>query len=324
MEKRRVVFLDREALPDWLDFEALSVPHEFVFYPHTARDEVAARIQDADVVIVNKVKMDAQALQQAQHLDLIALAATGTDNVDLDACQRLGITVSNARDYASHTVPEHVFALMLALRRNLLAYRESVKAGRWQDSGQFCYFDFPVQDLAGTTLGIVGRGALGEAVAHLGRAFGMKVQFAARRDANAAAEDYTDFGHFLRSSDVISLHCPLNAQTRGMIGAAEFALMERKPLLINTARGGLVDEMALEHALQSGQISAAGFDVASQEPPDAGNPLMRLLKYPNFILTPHVAWSSHDAVSAMARQVIHNIEAFYRGQPRNVVAGPLG
>ena len=324
MEKRRVVFLDREALPEWLSFDEMSVPHEFVSYPHTSREEVASRIRDADVVIVNKVKIDADALQQASHLRIIALAATGTDNIDLKACNLLGITVSNVRDYASHAVPEHVFALMLALQRSLLAYRESVKAGRWQDSGQFCYFDFPVRDLSGSMLGIVGRGALGEAVAQIGRGFGMKVQFAARRDASAAADDYTDFGHFLRTSDVISLHCPLNDQTRGMIGVAEFALMERKPLLINTARGGLVDEKALVTALQSGQISGAGFDVASQEPPAPDHPLMQLLAYPNFILTPHVAWSSHDAVSAMARQVVHNIEAFYRGQPRNVVAGPRG
>ncbi|CAM5181574.1 Glycerate dehydrogenase OS=Castellaniella defragrans OX=75697 GN=HNR28_002816 PE=3 SV=1 [Castellaniella defragrans] len=321
MDSRRVIFLDREALHDWLDFDGLSVPHEFVFHPHTAREEVADRIRDADIVITNKVKIDAQALEQASHLDIIALAATGTDNVDLEACNRLGIIVSNIRDYASHAVPEHVFALMLALQRNLLAYRESVRQGRWQQSNQFCYFDFPVRDLAGSTLGIVGRGALGEAVAHIARGFGMKVQFAARRDADAPADDYTDFGHFLRSSDVISLHCPLNAQTRGMIGAAEFALMERKPLLINTARGGLVDEAALEHALKTGQISGAGIDVASQEPPAPDHPLMRLLAYPNFILTPHMAWSSHDAALAMAQQVIHNIEAFYRGQPRNVVAG---
>lgn len=321
MDTRRIVFLDREALPDWLDFDGLSVPHEFVFHPHSAREEVAERIRDADIVIVNKVKVDGSALQQASHLGMIAVAATGTDNIDLETCNRLGIIVSNVRDYASHAVPEHVFTLMLALQRSLLAYRESVKNGRWQQSGQFCYFDFPVRDLAGSTLGIVGRGALGEAVAQIARAFGMKVQFAARRDAGAPAEDYTDFGHFLRSSDVISLHCPLNDQTRGMIGAPEFALMERHPLLINTARGGLVDEQALEQALRSGQICGAGFDVASQEPPGQDHPLMRLLAYPNFILTPHVAWSSHDAVEAMARQVIHNIEAFCRDEPRNVVAG---
>jgi len=321
MDSRRVVFLDREALHDWLDFDGLAVPHELVFYPHTSREEVAERIRDADVVIVNKVKIDEQALEQASHLDIIALAATGTDNVDLEACNRLGIVVSNVRGYASQSVPEHVFALMLALQRNLLAYRESVRQGRWQESGQFCYFDYPVRDLAGATLGIVGRGALGEAVAHIAQAFGMKVQFAARRDAGASADGHTGFDHFLRTSDVISLHCPLNAQTRGMIGAREFALMERKPLLINTARGGLVDDVALENALKTGQISGAGFDVASHEPPAADDPLMRMLAYPNFILTPHMAWSSRDAAIAMAQQVIRNIEAFYQGQPHNVVAG---
>ncbi|MGB3277395.1 MAG: D-2-hydroxyacid dehydrogenase [Castellaniella sp.] len=321
MDTLRIVFLDRDSLPATETFTGPEAPHKWVSYPRTAPEQVAERICDADIVIVNKVPLAADAIAQASRLKMIAIAATGTDNVDLDACDQRGIIVSNVRDYAVHAVPEHTFALMLALRRNLLAYRQSVQDGRWQASGQFCYFDFPVHDLAGSTLGIIGRGALGEAVAEIARAFGMKVQFAARRDANEPTSDYTDFNHVLRTSDVISLHCPLNAQTRGMIGAAEFALMERKPLLVNTARGGLVDEYALEHALRSGQISGAGFDVASQEPPAPDHPLMRLLDHPNFILTPHVAWSSDAAIRAMIRQVRDNIDAFLRDAPRNVVAG---
>ncbi|GAA0772892.1 D-2-hydroxyacid dehydrogenase [Castellaniella ginsengisoli] len=321
MNPLRIVFLDRDSLPATAEFTGPQAPHELVAHPRTAPEQVAERIRDADIVIVNKVPLAADAIAQAQRLRMIAITATGTDNVDLDACDRRGIIVSNVRDYAVHAVPEHTFALMLALRRSLLAYRQSVRDGRWQASGQFCYFDFPVRDLAGSTLGIIGRGALGEAVAELARAFGMKVQFAARRDTGEPTHDYTDFNHVLRTSDVLSLHCPLNAQTRGMIGAAEFALMERKPLLINTARGGLVDEYALEHALRSGQISGAGFDVASQEPPAANHPLMRLLDMPNFILTPHMAWSSEAAIRSMILQVCDNIDAFLRDDPRNVVAG---
>jgi glycerate dehydrogenase len=292
-----------------------------VAHARTRPEEVVERIQDADIIVTNKVVLNAEVLQQAPRLRMVALAATGTDNVDLEICNQRRVIVSNVRDYAVHTVPEHTFSLMLALRRNLLAYRQSVADGRWHDSGQFCYFDFPVRDLAGSTLGIIGRGALGEAVAEIARAFDMRVQFAARRDAGSAVEDYTSFTHVLRTSDVISLHCPLNAQTRGMIGAAEFALMDRKPLLINTARGGLVDERALEQALQTGQISGAGFDVATQEPPAPDHPIMRLLRFPNFILTPHVAWAGEEAIRALANQVRDNIEAFCRDAPRNVVAG---
>ncbi|WP_345797871.1 D-2-hydroxyacid dehydrogenase [Castellaniella sp. MT123] len=321
MDPLRIVFLDRDTLPESIDLPPPQVPHELVCHARTAPDQVVERIREADIVVTNKVILTADMLHQAPRLQMIAVAATGTDNIDLDACNQRGIVVSNVRDYAVHTVPEHTFALMLALRRSLLAYRQSVADGHWHESGQFCYFDFPVHDLAGSTLGIIGRGALGEAVAEIARAFDMKVQFAARRDADSPAEDYTSFTHVLRTSDVITLHCPLNPQTRGMIGANEFALMERKPLLINTARGGLVDEYALDHALRTGQISGAGFDVASQEPPAPDHPLMKLLRYPNFILTPHVAWASLEAIQAMANQVRDNIEAFCRDAPRNVVAG---
>ena len=321
MDPLRIVFLDRDTLPATEHLTGPGARHELVLHPRTAAGQVAERIRDADIVVVNKVPVSGDAIRQASRLRMIAVAATGTDNIDLDACNQQGVVVSNVRNYAVHSVPEHTFALMLALQRSLLAYRQSVRDGRWQDSGQFCYFDFPVRDLAGSTLGIVGRGALGESVAVLARAFGMNVQFAARRGATDIGEGYTDFEQVLRTSDVITLHCPLNAQTRGMIGAAEFARMERKPLLINTARGGLVDELALEHALRTGQISGAGFDVTSPEPPPADHPLMRLLDLPNFILTPHTAWSSQTAIRALILQVQDNIEAFLNGAPRNVVAG---
>ncbi|WP_417276857.1 D-2-hydroxyacid dehydrogenase [Castellaniella sp.] len=324
MDPLHIVFLDRGTVPASIDIPAPAVPHEWVSYTKTSPDEVVERIRTADIVVTNKVVLNASILQQAPQLKMIALTATGTDNIDLDACNHRSIIVSNVREYAVHSVPEHVFALMLALRRNLLAYHQSVGQGRWQESNQFCYFDYPIQDLAGATLGIIGRGALGEAVAEIARAFDMRVQFAARRDTDAPAEDYTSFSHVLRTSDVISLHCPLNAQTRNMISADEFSLMERKPLLINTARGGLVDEVALGRALETGQISGAGFDVATQEPPAPDHPLLKLLQFPNFILTPHVAWASQEAIHGMAKQVCNNIEAFCNGSPRNVVAGFSG
>jgi len=230
------------------------------------------------------------------------------------------ITASSIRNYAINTVPEHTFALLLALRRSIIAYRQSVADGAWQRAGQFCYFDYPIRDLAGSTLGVIGDGVLGQAVADLGRAFGMKVLFSTYKGVSGMGPLYTQFEDVLRRSDVITLHAPLLPSTRNMIGPAEFALMERRPLLINTARGGLVDEDALCKALERGQIAGAGFDVVTKEPPPPDHPFMRLLSYPNFILTPHVAWASREAVQGLADQLIENVELGWRGTPRNVVA----
>jgi glycerate dehydrogenase len=251
----RIVFLDRGTLSPQARLRAPGFPHEMVVYDRTTPDQVAERIAGADVLITNKVPLRRDAIRAADRLRLIAVAATGTDVVDLEACAGAGITVTNIRDYAVHTVPEHTFALILALRRSILAYRDSVARGRWQEAGQFCYFDYPVHDLAGSTLGVIGDGSIGQAVAELGKAFGMRTLFSAYKGTTGMGPLYTPFEELLRISDVITLHAPLMPSTRGMIGRAEFALMERRPLLINTARGGLVEETALEEALTSGQIS---------------------------------------------------------------------
>ncbi len=315
----KIVFLDRDTISPDTTLRAPAFGHEWVQYDRTREDEAAARIQDADIVIVNKVKLSAQTLAQAPRLKLIAVAATGTDNIDLAACQQRGIVVSNVRNYAVHTVPEHTFALIFALRRSVCAYRDAVQAGRWQEAAQFCFFDHPIRDLAGSTLGIVGDGVLGQAVAGIGRALGMRVLFSAHKGRTGQGRLYTPFEDVLRQADVLTLHCPLNAQTRHMIGAAEFAQMARHPLLINTGRGGLVDEAAVGPALQAGQISGAAFDVTSVEPPPADHPFMALLERPDFILTPHVAWASAEAIQALADQLIDNVEAFVRGAPVNTV-----
>jgi len=315
----KIAFLDRSTLSPETNLRLPAFEHELVSYDKTQPSEVAQRIADVDIVITNKVKLNAQALQQASKLKLVAVAATGTDNIDLKTCAERGITVSNIRNYAGNTVPEHTFALMFALRRSICAYRESVKAGRWQESGQFCYFDYPVRDLAGSTLGVIGDGVLGNAVATIGRSLGMNVLFSAFKGRTGQGSLYTPFDEMLARSDIITLHCPLNAQSQNMLGADEFAKMARKPLIINTARGGLVDEAALAQALRSGQISGAGFDVVSAEPPAADHPFMGLLDLPNFILTPHVAWASQEAIQGLADQLIDNVEAFVRGEPVNVV-----
>ncbi|MDR0243072.1 MAG: D-2-hydroxyacid dehydrogenase [Burkholderia sp.] len=313
----KIVFLDRATLSPQTVLKPFPFPHVMRTFDRTAAHEVAARIGDADIVVTNKVRLDATALAAARPLRMIAIAATGTDIVDLDACAARAIVVSNIRGYAVRTVPEHTFALIFALRRSLLAYRDAVRAGRWLESGQFCFFDHPIRDLAGSTLGIVGDGVLGRAVAAMARALGMRVRLAAHGDA--AGDDYAPLDTLLRDSDVITLHCPLTPATRHLIDADAFARMARRPLLINTARGGLVDESALVDALQSGQIAGAGFDVVTQEPLPAAHPFHAILAHPAFILTPHVAWASDEAMQALADQLVDNVAAFVGGAPRHVV-----
>jgi glycerate dehydrogenase len=316
----RVVFLDRETLPPQIVLRPLQFQHELVVHGRTGADEVAGRVADADIVITNKVPVRGDALAAAKRLRVVAIAATGYDNVDVRGCAARGITVCNIREYATATVPEHTFALILSLRRSLPAYARSVADGAWQRCGQFCYFDHPIGGLAGATLGVIGDGTLGRAVADLGRAFGMRVLFASYKGVAGMGPLYTPFEEVLRVSDVITLHLPLMPSTRNLIGAPEFAQMQQKPILINTARGGLVDEQALVEALESGRIAGAGFDVATVEPPPPDHPLMRLCGRPDFILTPHVAWASREAIQGLADQLIENIELAWRGTPRNVVS----
>ena len=228
--------------------------------------------------------------------------------------------VSNVRGYAGHTVPEHVFALILALRRNLCAYRDDVRRGAWQKARQFCFFSHPIHDLHGSTLGIIGEGALGQGVAQLAQAFGMNVMFAAHKGKTGLGPLYTPFDEVLETADVITLHCPLLPETRGLIGMPEFRRMRRRPVLVNTARGGLVVEEDLERALDEGW-SPARLRRRAPEPPPADSTIMRLAARPDFILTPHVAWASDEAQQALADQLIDNIECFARGTPVNVVRG---
>ena len=313
---RRIVFLDRASLI--AEMRAPAFAHQWIDYPATQPEEVVARLAGAEIAIVNKVKLSADILAQAPSVKLIAVAATGTDNVDLAYCRAHGIVVANIRGYAVHTVPEHAFMMMLALRRNLLGWRADVRAGLWQQTDQFCLFTRPVNDLYGSTLGLVGYGSLGHGMHRLAEAFGMRVLIAEHKGASAVRAGHTPFDEVVAQADVISLHTPLTAETRHLIGAREFALMKPTAILINTARGNLVDEAALIDALTTDRIAGAGFDVLSVEPPRDGNPLLDL-DLPNFILTPHVAWSSREAMQGLADQVVDNIEAFVAGAPRNAV-----
>jgi glycerate dehydrogenase len=316
---QKIVFLDRATLAPQIRLPRPAFAHELVEYEQTRPEEVAARLTGATIAITNKVALTADVLAALPELKLVAVAATGTDCVDKAACERHGITVTNIRGYAVNTVPEHTFALMLALRRNLIAYRDDVLKGEWQKSGQFCFFNHAIRDLGGATLGIIGEGVLGQRVAELARAFGMRPIFAAHKGREGMGPLYTPWDEVLATSDVITLHSPLTPQTRGMLGMAEFRAMRRKPIIINTARGGLVDEAALVRALDEGLVSGVGFDVLASEPPAENNALMGVANRPNVIVTPHVAWASDEAQQALAEQLMHNIDCFVAGTPRNVV-----
>lgn len=309
MEK--IVFLERNTLD--ADLRVPSFAHEWRDYAETRAEEVLERLREATIAVVNKAPLRAEVLSKLPRLKLIAVAATGTDNIDLEFCREHGIAVTNVRGYAVRTVPEHVLALTLALRRNLVAYREDVRRGRWSQAGQFCLLTHPIRDLAASTAGVVGYGALGRAVAELMRAVGMRVLVAERRGAAAVREGRTSFDEVLRESDVVTLHVPLNEETRGLVGREELAAMRPDALLINCARGGVVDEGALAEALRSGVIAGAGVDVLTREPPreEDDNPLLAL-DLPNLIVTPHVAWASREAMQTLADQLIDNIEALVR------------
>lgn len=314
--RHTVVFLDRDSVKARVRTPAFE--HSYVEHAATTPDQVVERLREATVAIVNKVQLREPTLAQLPNLRMIAVAATGYDCVDVAACKARGIAVANIRNYAVHTVPEHAFALILALRRNLIAYRRDVEAGRWQKADQFCFLDHDIRDLHGSTLGIVGEGVIGQGTATIARGFGMNVLFADHAPPKAPGVEFTPFDEVLERADVLSLHCPLMPATRNLIGLPELRRMKRSALLINTSRGGLVDEEALIHALDAGLIAGAGFDVLTTEPPRNGHPLLDVRR-PNFILTPHVAWASQEAMQFLADQLIDNIEAWAAGRPQHLV-----
>jgi len=316
---RQIVFLDRGTFAADIRFAKDSLTDcAWREYPSTLPETLGERLRAAEVVITNKVRLPATVLAALPGLKLIAAAATGVDHIDIEAARRQGIAVCNVRDYATHSVPEHVFALLLALKRNLLGLHAAARDGRWSASDSFTLQIYAIDDLAGSTLGIVGAGALGQAVARLGAAFGMRVLLAEQRGAGKPRPGRTAFEQVLSESDVVSLHVPLTPATRNLIGAAEFALMKPGAIFIHAGRGGVVDEDALLRALRSGHLGGAGIDVLAHEPPPADHPLLTA-NLPNLIITPHVAWAGRQAQQKLADEVVANIAAFIRGERRNRV-----
>lgn len=311
---QQIVFLDSDTLDAGITLHRPDFPHHWQSHPSTAPEQVVERLRNASIAIINKVRIGVSELAQLPDLKLIALAATGSDNVDLEACRAANVGVCNIRNYSGPSVPEHAMALMLALSRNLFAWRQSLLEGRWQQSGQFCFFDHNIMDLHGKQLGIIGKGTLGQALGERAQGMGMIVRYAQSQTGASHDEDRLPLDALLQNSDVVSLHCPLTPYTRHLIGERELALMKPGALLINVGRGGLVDEAALLKALANGRLGGAGFDVATVEPPPPDHPLMQALQYPNFILTPHVAWASEESMQRLADQLIDNITAFAEGR----------
>jgi glycerate dehydrogenase len=297
----------RAALPEW------------AFHAETAPAEVAERIRDATVVVVNKVVLDAGLIASAPALRLICTAATGTNNIDLAAASARGIPVCNARDYATDSVVQHAFLLLLTLVTQADAYRADIRAGRWSTSARFCLLDHPIRTLAGMHLGIVGQGVLGRAMARMAEAFGMRVSFA-RSLREDAPEDPSrpPLDALLPELDVLSLHCPLTPASHHLVEARRLAALPRGALLLNTARGGLVDARALADSLRAGHLGGAGIDVLDTEPPPPDHPLLDP-GIPNLVLTPHTAWAAQSARQNVLEEIRRNIEAFLAGTPRHQV-----
>ena len=315
----RGVFLDDHTLTDGdLSLDGLRVVlDELTLCGKTAPADVTEAIQGATVVITNKVVLDSATLESAPALRLVCVAATGTNNIDMTATARLGITVCNVRAYATASVVEHVFMVILALSRRLQSHLQAVREGDWCRADRFSLLDFPFRGLAGRTLGIIGYGELGQAVAVAAGAFGMQV-LVAQRPGTAVQAGRVAVTELLARSDIVSLHCPLTEQTRNLITAKEFDCMRHDAILVNTARGGIVNEADLATALRDGRIGGAAVDVLSEEPPVNGNPLLDTA-LPNLIVTPHIAWASIQSRQNLVDALAANIRAFRQGKPVNVV-----
>ena len=306
-----IVFLDSTAIPKHIPIPRPSFPHNWVEYEYTSAEQTIERAKDADIIITSKVILSRDVLQQLPKLKLIAITATGTNNVDLDAAKELGVAVKNVTGYSATTVPEHVLGMIFALKHSLAGWQRDQIAGKWTESKQFCYFDYPITDVKGSTLGVFGKGCLGTEVGRLAELLGMKVLYAEHRNATTCREGYTPFEEVLKQADILTLHCALTETTKNLINQETLSLCKKGAYLINTGRGPLIDEQAVCDALKSGQLGGAALDVLVKEPPEKNNPLIELAKtMPNLIITPHIAWASDSAVTTLTKKVTQNIEDF--------------
>lgn len=308
----KIVALDALQLMDldWSGFEAIDP--DLVRYDATQPDKVLERAAEAEVLLVNKVRLTREILCALPRLRYVGVLATGYDNVDCAAAREQGVVVTNVPGYSTDSVAQLVFALLLELCHQTGHHSDTVKAGRWAEQPYYCYWDSPLVELAGKTMGIFGMGRIGERTACLARAFGMRVLACSRTRKPIEGVEWVEFDELLRQSDVLSLSCPLTEQTRGLINRQALARMKKTAFLINTARGGLLVEQDVREALEAGVIAGAAVDVLSTEPPAKDNPL---LGAPNMILTPHIAWATREARMRLLDTVRSNLEAWRSGKP---------
>jgi glycerate dehydrogenase len=315
------VFLDLATYRQEPQHEAMLKPLRddgWVFHDGTAPEEVVARLQGAEALITNKVRITREVLEGCPDLKLIIVGATGVDNVDVAAARAHGVAVSNVRGYSTASVSQYVFATVLSLMNSVPQYDALVKSGAWERNKDFCLLDYPMSELSGKVMGLYGYGAIAKAVERIALAFGMEVILAERKGAGEIREGRLPFADVLARADVISFHCPLTDETRGLVGAVELAAMKDTAILVNAARGGVVVEQDLADVLRDGTIGGAAVDVVSQEPPRDGNPLLAP-DLGNLVITPHCAWASSEARTCMFEQIVQIVDSYKGGAPMNVV-----
>tara|TARA_B100001540_G_C15725964_1_gene605325 strand:- start:68 stop:1009 length:942 start_codon:yes stop_codon:yes gene_type:complete len=311
---KNVVFLDRDTFPEGFKIPPLKINAKWKYYGFTTDKQVSKRIKNAHIIVNNKVNLTSKNLKDAKNLELIAISATGTNIIDLEYCKAKSIAVTNLRNYASDSVAEHVLAMILALLKQIKGLEKDIKKNIWQTRKVFALLSKKIQNLNGKTIGIIGKGSIGLKVAKLSKAFGMKVSFLSAQNLKKS-----NLNKFLKEIDILTIHCPLNKNTENLISLKELKLMKQDSIIINTARGGIINERDLVHALNKKIISAAGIDVTTMEPPKKTHPYYRIINSPNFIWTPHTAWASDETLKNALDQLIENINAYYLGKPKNLV-----
>lgn len=312
------LFLDKASLhPQDLDFSRLEQVADWQWFDNVRTTDIGSALSKAEIIVSNKVVLDQAVLERCESLKLICVAATGVNNIDLDAAHRRGVQVCNVRAYATASVTQHVFSMLLSLTKRLSGYHQSALQGRWSRSDFFCYFGEPFNDLDGKKIGVIGYGELGQSVARVAECFGMEV-LVAKRNPDDHRPDRVDLSILLAVSDVVTLHCPLTEDNRHLIAERQLSLMKPGAFIINTARGGLIDESALLKALVDGQLGGAALDVLEEEPPSIDNALLRY-RGDNLIITPHIAWASTESRQRLLDEIALNIEAFQQGESRNNV-----
>jgi glycerate dehydrogenase len=317
---KKIVFLDRAGLPERFSVRAPSVSHRWRSYDSTSPELIVARSLGADVLITNKVRISRDTLLACPSVKHLAVSATGFNIIDIDACRELGVSVSNIPSYAATTVAEHVIASALCLRRQLLSYRQRVMDDQWQKSLTFCLFAEPINDLENSTFAIIGFGELGRATAYKAAALGMRVIFASRSKHQCSFAEQVSLQELISSADIISIHCSLNAETSNLISAPQLQEMQPHTILINTARGGIVNEADVVQAIRRKLIGGISFDVLVEEPPTDDSPLLSIANFDNVIITPHSAWASEQAMQRLADILADNVDAYLLGSPQNLVS----